>query len=310
MRHIFISLLFCIPISAFSNENRHELSACKEFISETSTNEQTNNASNTLFKKGLLWKIERDGKTNYIFGTIHSQDYAVTRFPPQVRLALVKSKTLLMETIPNEASNQAFLNNMYFTDEKQLDNFLEDELLDELKFKIKNYGFEPEQVSRIKPWAAFSIIGRPRPVHAPTQEMNLMQLAQQSMLEIKELESMEEIVTSLDELSMDDQIIILKDTICNHDNIIRDTKKLIDLYVARDLGGIVAFNNQPHYDEEVFERFMHQILYKRNAKVIEIIEKEFAHGKTFIAIGASHLADDRGLLNELHKRGYMLTAIY
>lgn len=310
MRYIFISLLFCIPISAFPNENQHELSACKEFVSKTTTNEQTNNKSNILFKKGLLWKIEKNGKTNYIFGTIHSQDYAVTRFPPQVRLALVKSKTLLMETIPDEASNQVFFDHMYFDNDQVLDDFLEPELLEELKFQIQNYGFQAEQVSHMKPWAAFSIIGRPKPVRAPTQEMVLMQIALQSMAEVKELESMEEIVMSLDELSLDDQVIILKDTICNHDNIIRDAKKLIDLYVARDLAGIVEFNNQPHYDEEIFQRFMYQILYKRNEKVMQNIEEEFAKGKAFVAIGASHLADENGLLNKLKLQGYQITAIY
>ena len=307
--HLLILSLF-VPLSVFAAEQKHPLPICEQFVSITEQDEIKKDTIETPFKKGLLWKVEKEGKINYVFGTIHSQDYAVTKFPPQVRLALVKSKTLLMETIPNETSNQAFLNNMYFKDRQLLDGLLEHELLEELKILIKDYGIEPEQVSRLKPWAAFSIIGRPRPVRAPTQEMNLMQIGLQSGLEVKELESMQEIVSSLDELSMDDQIIILKDTICNHANIIRDTKKLIDLYVARDLEGIVAFNNQPHYDEEIFERFMYQILYKRNAKVIDIIETEFAKGNTFVAIGASHLADEKGILNELQKRGYELTAIY
>ena len=305
----FLLCLLIIPVSAQANDPMSNV--CAKFRANVENSEaNTAQKPDIPFRTGLLWKAEKDGKVNYVFGTIHSQDYAVTKFPPQVRLALVKSKTLLMETIPNNANNQAFLDNMYFNDGTRLDNFLELELLEELKFQIQEYGFDSVKASQIKPWAAFSIIGRPKPVRAPTQEMNLMQIGLQSGLEVKELESMEEIVTSLDDLSMSDQIIILKDTICNHDKIIHDTKKLIDLYVARDLAGIVEFNNQPHYDEAVFERFMHQILYKRNEKVMRIIETEFAKGNAFVAIGASHLADEKGLLNELQNKGYKLTAIY
>ena len=40
--------------------------------------------------KGLLWKLEApDGKTSYLFGTMHSDDRRVTDFPPSVMKALL-----------------------------------------------------------------------------------------------------------------------------------------------------------------------------------------------------------------------------
>jgi len=310
---IFLFCLLIIPISSLAE---NDLSgACKDFTKniEKSRTNNTNTAQNQSipYKTGLLWKTETpDGKINYLFGTMHSQDYAVSKYPSQVRLALVKSKTFLMETIPNEEANQAFINNMYFKDSQQLDNLLDQPLFEELMIRIEGYGVEQEQVKYLKPWAAFSLIGRPKPVRAPTLESNLLQTALQSKLEVKSLETMDEILSALDGLAIEDQIIILKDTICNHDQIIRDAKILVDLYVSRDLAGMVAFNKQPHYDEAVFDRFMQRILYDRNIRMLERIENAFTTGDVFVAVGASHLADEKGLLNVLSNKGYILTPIY
>ena len=266
--------------------------------------------NDTPYKKGMLWKVKKENKTNYVFGTIHSQDYTVSNIPPPVRLALLKTRLLLMETVPDESANQIFFSHMYFKDDTRLDNYLDPVMFQRLSSIIVEYGIPDDRVAEITPWAAFSLIGRPKPVRAASQEMNLLNVARQSVAQIKSLESMEEIIASLNKLSIEDQIAILKDAICNHSQIIRDAKILVDLYIDRDLEGIVKFNRQPHHDEALFERFMQAILYDRNEKLLETIEAAFALGNTFVAIGTSHLADEAGLLSQLAERGYELTMIY
>ncbi len=290
---------------------QHPVQACHEFLATPDTESTTDTLIDPAYSKGLLWRAEKDGKTNYILGTIHSQDYAVTRFSPPERLALVQTRTLLMETIPSDAANQAFFDNMLFTDDTRLDSLLGKELYDEYSRIALDYGVQEQQLASVKPWAAFSLIGRPKPVRAASQEMNLLSLAQQTATEVKSLETMEEIIASLESLALEDQVTILKDTVCNHANIIRDAKKLVDLYVARDLAGIIEFNNQPHNDEALFERFMQAILYNRNDKVMKMIEQEFSKGNAMVAIGASHLADEKnGILQQLAELGFKLTAVY
>lgn len=303
------SLLFILQLS-YAGETSHPISLCDEFVSYEDKVKTDTNKLDLKFKKGVLWKIEKDGKVNYLFGTIHSQDYSVSKYPPQVRLALIKSKLLLMETIPDQQANDTFIDMMFFKDGQQLEKLLEPALLTELTNIIKNYDVTEDQVNNIKPWAAFSLIGRPKPVRAPSLESNLLQFAQQHMIETRSLESMEEILLALDGLSMEDQIIILKDTICNHTKIVRETKTLVDLYIARDLEGIVAFNNQPHHDEAVFDRFIQRVLYDRNITMLERIENAFSKGNVFVAVGTSHIADEKGLLNELQKAGHTISVIY
>lgn len=309
-RSLIFIFVYSFLIIGHAAEPESVTRLCAKFRAEPESTGTTPPAINTNFDKGLLWKIEKDDKVNYLFGTMHSQDYAVSKFPPKVRLALVKSKTLILETIPNEAANQTFIDMMYFKDGQQLDSLLETTLYEELSKRIQGYGVPSEKIKYLKAWAAFSLIGRPKPVRAPTLETNLLRFAQQRITDIQSLETMEEILSALDKLTIEDQLIILKDTICNHDKIIRETKTLVDLYVDRDLAGIAAYNKQSHYDEAVFDRFMQNILYDRNIRMLERIDEAFTQGNVFVAVGASHLAEEKGLLKTLSDKGYGLTLLY
>ncbi len=124
MKYLFITFFF-VSHFAFATEIENIQTACEPFINYDEKNTSSIASSNIEFKKGVLWRIETPGrKTNYLFGTVHSQDYAVSKYPPQVRLALVRSKVLLMETVPDERANQSFINNMYFKNGEKLNEIL------------------------------------------------------------------------------------------------------------------------------------------------------------------------------------------
>ena len=305
-------VLFVISKYSFANNLNNE---CKAFIKnvETSENKNTTDIKN-LFKTGVLWEvITPDNRKNYLFGTIHSQDYLVSKYPSEVGLALVNSKKLLLEVIPDNVANIMYENRMHYKNNVQLNDILDKVFFIELKEQLKSYNLTATQFNKIKylkPWAAFNIIGRPRPVRAPSLESNLFRLAQEKMLKIESLETMDEIISSLEKLSQNDQIYILKDTICNHKTIIRDTKELVELYFKRDIVGIQDFNNQRHSGNDTYERFIQIMLYDRNKKILEKIKKEFIKGDVFVALGISHLIAQNGLLEALINQGYMLKVLY
>ncbi|MGH8119217.1 MAG: TraB/GumN family protein [Gammaproteobacteria bacterium] len=249
-----------------------------------------------------------DGRESHVFGTMHSQDRRVTGLPPQVRLALAQSRRLVMEIIPDENANRVFSEAIYYTDGTRLNELLHRDIYQTLVQKLPAYGVAAEHALHLKPWAAFTLIGRPRPVRAQTQDEVLMQLAAGKA--IAGLEEMKELVVTLDGMAMSDQITILNDTVCNHADILRDTRKLVDLYVARDLAGMVNFNEQPHHDEAVFNRYMQRIVYDRNRRTLKRMEKYLRAGGAFISVGAMHLAGEKGLLRMLEKKGFKITLVY
>jgi len=313
MLNLFLLLLLIagvFPAGAAAGES--PLVSCVSYRQDHNQSGQNTKAHGSIpYGDGLLWKIRNSQEgISYLFGTMHSQDRKVTVIPPPVRLALLQSRTLVLEVVPDQQAQQQFIESIYFKDDNNLESMLKKDIYNELVLKIADYGITKENVWRLKPWAAFTLIGRPRPVNATTQEQVLMQLALDSNKTVHGLETMDELTGILDGIPVNDQIIILSDTVCNHAEIIRKTRDLVDMYLSRDLAGIVIFNEQPHYDEAVFDRFMQRILFDRNQRMLERMEPYLQSSGTFIAVGASHLPDVKGLLKLLELKGYKIKKVY
>ena len=307
---LFFLLLLCPALDAHAEQDTPDI--CKEFVqNDDQAGGPAGSRASIPHGTGLLWKIEgSDGRQSHLFGTIHSQDRLVTNLPPPVRLALAQSRQLVMEIVPDSKANQAFSASIYFTDGATLDSLIDKEIYHALVQKLPSYGIDAEHARHLKPWAAFTLIGRPRPVRAATQDEVLMRAATDTGQRIAGLESMEELVSTLDGIPRSDQITILYDTVCNHERILHNTRDLVKLYVARDLAGMVNFNEQPHQDEAVFGRYMQRIVYDRNRRMVTRMEKYLREGGAFVTIGALHLPGAKGVLRLLEEKGYRIVLVY
>jgi len=312
LKPLFIITLFSAS-TAVCSETLEQI--CQEYRQDPeiiiSPDENQNENRNDEFSNGLLWKIETPtGQSNYLFGTIHSQDRAVSRFPPYVRLALAKSQPFIIESVLTEESNKVFFDSIFFKDGQLLSDMISPSIYHYLQEVLPDYGVPVEKIPNLKPWAAFTLIGRPKPVNAETLDMVLIETARSLNKTIISLENMKELIEPMEKLSLNDQVIILNDTVCNHGQIIEDSWELVQLYLARDLAGIMAFNNQPHFDEDIFDRYIQGILYDRNVRMLERIIPYLKDGSAFIAVGALHLAGEKGLLHLLKNKKYKITSIY
>jgi uncharacterized protein YbaP (TraB family) len=304
--------LLSVPASANSETLSQVCHEYRQEPAEIITSEKNQNSEqNDEFSTGLLWKIEpQAGQASYLFGTMHSQDQLVTKFPPKVRLALAQNQPFVIESVLTEESNQFFFDSAFSASNEKLSDLITAPIYQYLQKVLPDYGVPVEKIPYLKPWAAFTLIGRPKPVNAATLDMVLIETARSLNKDIISLETMRELIEPMENLSTDDQIIILNDTVCNHKQIIQDSWELVQLYLARDLSGMMEFNNQPHYDEEVFNRYIHGILYDRNERMLERIIPYLNKGSAFIALGALHLAGEKGLLKSLKDKNYTIIRIY
>ena len=92
---LLIFFLFAISSPSLSKDINTE---CKEFIKNSEISENNaNQKEKLLFEKGVLWKvITPKNKVNYLYGTMHSQDYLVSKYPHEVKHVLVSSKKLIL----------------------------------------------------------------------------------------------------------------------------------------------------------------------------------------------------------------------
>lgn len=310
---IIIAWLLCLPLSSSIAAENTLAAICGDYRStETLAPPAADDIPDLRHGRGILWQVESaDGSTSHLFGSLHSQDRRVTAgMPPQVRLALVRSQHMLIEVVPDAGSNQAFLDAMFADNGVSVASSLDPQLFDEFVRIAMDYHVPEAHIADLKPWAAFSLIGRPRPVNAPTQEMVIYQEAEQRNIPVTGLESMQELVATLESLSTADQLEILTDTICNHDRIVAGNRILLDLYMDRHLAGMVAYNAGNRHDDAVFERFMEAILYQRNERMLERMLPYLERGGAFVVVGALHLPAEGGLLELLELEGYSVTPVY
>ena len=298
-----LCLIFSRPVS--SNDLKQQ--ACAPFTKDLPKSAE--NFDNYPFTDSLIWKAEKNDKANYVYGTIHTQDQFATRFPHQIRLAIFQSNTYLMEIKLSHESNAVFQQAMFYDNGISLEEKFDPVLINILGNQLAEYGYKNSDAKRIKPWAAFSTIGSPKPIRSPSLDQVLMNFAQSRGLEVIGIETMQELVDTLSSIPEQDQLIILADTVCNRAEIIAKTKDLVDMHMRNDMLGIVKFNEQPHQDEALFERFMQTMVYDRNVRMVERVLPYFEQGKSVMAVGALHLPGEKGILSLLEQNGFTLTPL-
>ncbi|MDT8405597.1 TraB/GumN family protein, partial [Sulfuriflexus sp.] len=73
------------------------------------------------FDKGILWQVESaNGKSSYLFGTIHVDDPRITDLHPSIRKAIAHSRSMTLELIPDPQTLQASMSRMFFSDGQTL----------------------------------------------------------------------------------------------------------------------------------------------------------------------------------------------
>jgi uncharacterized protein YbaP (TraB family) len=86
---------------------------------------------------------------------------------------------------------------------------------------------------------------------------------------------------------------------------------MLDAYLQRDLAALVRLQQQAMYaDSDIDDRFMLELVDKRNQRMVDRMQDYLTEGNAFIAIGALHLPRAEGVLHLLEQRGYTVTPIY
>lgn len=84
------------------------------------------------------------------------------------------------------------------------------------------------------------------------------------------------------------------------------TKKLSQAYQERNLAMMAELSKEDGENPE----FMEALLYRRNAEWLEKLPALIEESPTFVVVGALHLAGDRGIIEGLKSKGYIVTPIY
>ncbi len=257
---------------------------------------------------GLFWKAESNFSKNiYLFGTIHTDDNRVTAFAPAVTHAIKASDAFMMETLsPNNPG-------VFMMAEGDLRTMLTEPELEQVYALAEFHVMHRDAALHMKPWLLAVVFDSPRPLTPFAQDNLLMTQAEDAAKQVIGIEDTQEHFGIMDSFSLDEQLIMLRAVLKRS-----ATEKeqgfalLVQAYLAGDSDAIAALDDKitgNMLPKTLWEKMRAKLVDDRNVVMAQRIMDEAKQQNVFVAVGASHLAGQGGLLARLRAAGYQLSPV-
>ena len=269
-----------------------------------------------LHPKGLLWKIEKPNQpVSHLFGTMHVGDSQVVNLAPEVELAFRNAKRFAMEMLLTMAAEGKIINGSFFDDERSLKSVMQEDDYRKLLDLLNRRLYLPEStVSNMRPWAILVMLMMPVAGESDKEsalDMMLYRRAEARNIPLLGLETPEEQLAVFESISIEDQVWMLNRSVEEFNELTDQVPRMLKAYVNRDLQLLVQLQKQYMYeDSEIDDKFMYELLEKRNHRMVQRMQDFLRQGNAFIAIGALHLPGEKGVLHLLEQQGYTVTVEY
>ena len=258
--------------------------------------------------KGLFWKLESPtGVTSYLFGTIHTDDNRVADLSANVLDAIKKTDTFLMEAEPSQDNTSLMLTNGNVAELLTSDEF--DQVRELADFHVMHMG----AVMKMKPWLLAVIFDLPKPQTEFSQDNLLMAKSIDFGKDVKGLETSKEHFSIMDNFSMDEQVVMLRAVLKRTpEQKEADFERLLAAYLVGDSDKLTALDEQitgGMLPVSIWSKMRKSLLDDRNLTMAKRAIPLALEKPVFVAVGASHLAGDNGLISAFKKAGFKLTVV-
>lgn len=258
-------------------------------------------------EKPLFWKIEKDGTTSYLLGTMHLGVDPNTRLPQLVWDKLDAAPAFAMEMDPTQMAGV----DLTRKDGKTLRDDLGEAHWTKLEDALG--AAAAKQLLQMKPMVPATMLSvRALP---PTPPMDGV-LHGRAVSQKKKLVYLETLELEMAVLEKWMNTQALKDMLDDVPAAEQRAKDMLDAYLAGDERRMLELQDDERKDwlkkgrsEKEYDEQMEDLLFKRNASWIASIEKLHTEGGGFIAVGAAHAIGPRSVLELLEKRGYKITLV-
>lgn len=292
------------------------------FISEVAGYEVTWNSAKRAISievkipsRGFMWKVENEGNTVYLLGSIHLANSAMYPLRPEVMAAFDESDYLVVEadiTKANEpAVQQMVLEMSSYKDGTTLKDHLSPEMYAKLEGILKENGAQAGALDTFKPWSVSSSLDYLKAMKSGFDanigiDMYFLAQAIERKVPIMELESIKSQLEMMDGFSPELQEEMLAASIENYYKTESGIEELTDMWVTGDEEKLLAITNVTGEKEELNKA----MLTDRNLPMAEKIDG-YLKGKEaktyFVVVGAAHMLGENGIVPLLEKKGYTVT---
>ena len=260
-----------------------------------------------------LWKIS--GKNlehpSYLYGTFHLLCPDDLQIQDKVTNAMDASDQLVLELDFDDPEVMPTIQqNMAFTDGTTARDYLSEseyQMLTDFFRDSLNLPFE--RLETIKPFFLSSMTLMHFLDCQPVSfEQRLTTMAGERKMEVKGLETVEEQIRFIDNLSMAYQKKMLLENLEHYDSSRMMFDRMVRFYLNANLEGLISISED--YMSTDYADFREELLTKRNKRWIPAIEKLVGDRSSFIAVGAAHLPGKDGVIPLLREAGYKVEPVY
>jgi len=268
------------------------------------------------FAEGVLWRVSRAGvPPSHVFGTIHLADPRVLELPGPVARALDESRSFAMEVPRWDGHDWRMFEAAQEDRLGRLEALLGPQAYARLRAALAARGIPAEVIARLKPWAALANYAiTPEGYEHQTLDQKLFAAARARRLRIQALEGTEEHIAVFEGIPQDTQVAMLRHVLEHRDYLASMIEPTLQAWLRRDLAGIHAVNERivarfpamaPHY-----RVFLRHLVDNRSVVMAHRLHLPLRAGRVFVAVGATHLRGEQGLLRLIERQGYRLSRVY
>jgi hypothetical protein len=264
--------------------------------------------------RGLIWKVEKGGRSGWLVGSLHLLTADAYPLPPALDTAFGAADVLVEEADPAElkapeAAMKLVAKAMY-PPGTTLQSQVSKETFDKIAKRAEKIGLPVDRLQAFKPWmVALTLVGLELQKGGFDPGLGLDQhflnRAPGAGKKVRTLESAMEQIEFLENLSPQLQEGLVAATLDGADTELQQVQKIAAAWKAGETAPIerLLLTDMKSVDNAVYDT----LLVGRNRRWVPQIEDCLSQQKCFVVVGAAHLVGPDGLVTMLKAKGYTVT---
>ncbi len=265
-------------------------------------------------QKSFLWKIQSKANTVYVLGSLHYSKKEIYPLSEKIENAFSESETLAVEADVNDVKKfdlQKFAERAFYPENDTLQKHVSPEIYERLVKEAGELGIPVELLTKQKPWLlAMTLVALEslKLGFDPNLGIDKYFLSKAAgRKKISELESLDYQIDLLSGLSDTEQELLLLYTFKDLRILEHELEKLTRAWASGDTKTMESILTRSVSEDKRLAPLFEKIIYERNVKIASKIEEALRTGAiTFVIVGAGHLVGDRGILEILKGKGYLV----
>jgi len=264
--------------------------------------------------RGLIWTVERDGRTGWLVGSLHLLTADAYPLPAALDEAFARADVLVEEVNPDELKEPAaamqLLAKAMYPPGTTLQSQVSKETFDKIARRAAAAGLPIERLQSFKPWmVALTLVGLEMQRGGFDASLGLDQhfraRAPAAGKTVRTLETALEQIDFLEGLSPQLQDGLVAATLDGAETELAQLQRIAAAWKAGDPAPIerLLLIDMKSVDAKVYDT----LVVGRNRRWVPKLEECFATQRCFVVVGAAHLVGPDGLVTMLRAKGYTVT---